>query len=502
MLDKTPGLVIERENAWSRATGVPQEVIAAIDAVTSYPTEAANTGSWQSPEAAMGADVWNGWVHLSRFPSPQTVVFPSGLLDIVCGELLRRGLIPRMVDRRIRDEPGVPERSALPLRDYQLRAVDALLEAGQGVLDSPPRSGKTRMMLEALRRVALPTLYVVPTRNIAAQTVAASLEFFGKNWAVFVAGVSAVEEAGAAVVVVCTVATALRLPESFLATRRVVVFDEAQHNASQSIRTISNRLPHVYWRFAMSGTFFRSGNDDLAMLGVLSRVVFRITPEELVAMGYLTPGSVLFLPVDTTRVPSSPGKPFQSGCGGSGIFRNEYRNQLAAWVAATLWSRGKRTVVLVGTKEQGWAITRRLEEMLPREPGSAFMPVEFVSTDRPSQVCQDVIGAFVSGNGVRVLVGTSMIGEGTDLPVSDALVYAQGGKAEVGHTQASYRVITAVPGKKRAVIVDFADRHNPTLESHSQERLKTYVGVPIFRTEVLQSVPEFPAWLDRHDAAP
>jgi hypothetical protein len=74
-------------------------------------------------------------------------------------------------------------------------------------------------------------------------------------------------------------------------------------------------------------------------------------------------------------------------------------------------------------------------------------------------------------------------------------VYARGEKAEVSLTQNAYRVCTAVPGKKEAIIVDFADRHNKKLMGHSLERLGIYYSESIFSVQVLQHPNEFGVWL-------
>ena len=96
---------------------------------------------------------------------------------------------------------------------------------------------------------------------------------------------------------------------------------------------------------------------------------------------------------------------------------------------------------------------------------------------------------------MKVLIGTSLLGEGVDLPIADALVYARGEKAEVTLTQNSFRVCTAIPEKKDAVIVDFADRHHRKLLSHSKERLQVYFDQPIFNVNILKDEQHFETWM-------
>ena len=103
--------------------------------------------------------------------------------------------------------------------------------------------------------------------------------------------------------------------------------------------------------------------------------------------------------------------------------------------------------------------------------------------------------SFETSDEVKVLIGTSILGEGVDIPTADALVYAKGEKAEVTLVQNSYRTCTAVEGKKNAIIVDFGDRHHRRLLQHSQERLKVYFDEPTFSVSVLQDPRQFPEWL-------
>lgn len=487
-------------NVLTRISGLPSEIVAGLDQATSYLTatgQAQATG-WRPPEAHLGERYWDGRHHLAAVPQnePGVIILPTGLLGLAQHCLTHWGVPITLWDRRIRPEPGVPDREAVPLRPYQHAAVQALLGAqGQGVLDAPPRSGKTRVGIEVQRCLSLPTLWTAPKGNICVQTVRAFDALFGRNYAVHLEGQAQVESCVDVPVIVCTPDTARDLPQSVYDTRHALFVDEAHHGFARSYRRIAAKTHHIFHRYGMSGTWFRSQPDEeLAMRAYLGEAVFRITADELVRDGHLVPTRVVFLPVEGPRCPAFAGKTFQAGVGKYGIFEHEYRTNLAAWAAATLWSRRKRVIVLVGTKAQGYAIKATLEQYFPAL-GTGYGQVEFVSTDRKKD-SQGIIDAFVREDGIGILIGTSMIGEGTDLPSADAQVYAVGGKAEVAHTQAAYRTATASPGKRTAVIVDFADRHNETLLRHTMERLETYCGQTVFQTEVLPAPEHFPAWLD------
>lgn len=59
--------------------------------------------------------------------------------------------------------------NSVDLRDYQLEAVESILKLQQGYWKSPPGSGKTVAVLEAIRRSEQTALVIVNTTNIAEQ---------------------------------------------------------------------------------------------------------------------------------------------------------------------------------------------------------------------------------------------------------------------------------------------------------------------------------------------
>lgn len=475
-------------------------VAARISDATKYPLQALlQIGTvnelWKPPGADQGLSQ-DGWVRLSNFPHNGPGFVPTGLLPIVQEVLRSMGCPYTMNDERVRPDPGLPDFAEIPLRPYQKTAVERCLHVGRGVFVMPPRGGKTRTMMEVVRALWLPTLWIAPTTNIITQTLRAIEELCGKHFAEQLVG-SDWQSVMRAHICVCTYATASALPVEFLKTREVVVVDEVHHGASSQLRALLFRCQHIFHRFGMTGTFFRSGTDDLALYALFNAPpLFEITTTELIKLGHLVPSAIAFLPVDAKKVKGATKKWLGGGTGDVGIASHEYRNQLAAWAAAQLHAAGKRVLVLVATKQQGRDIERMIEDYVGAGMRLAeFKRVEAVSTDRPAPVCQRAIDSFASKGSVEILIGTSMIGEGTDLPVADAMVYAPGGKAEVSHTQAFYRVATASSGKTKAIVVDFSDRHNKTLMEHSLARANTYATEPTAQLHALNTVEEFPAWL-------
>lgn len=494
-------VVFKVGNTNTSVYGADQYQLKVFSRAISYPTEVAIAKQKGIPLPYPVDSGWDGWIRFLRTPQTKPPWFPSGLLYKlveVCGQLR----IPYEVrDQRVRPEESVPDFPAIDLRDYQIEAVEIATKVGKGVLDMPPRSGKTRTMLEIVRRLGLPTIWIAPTDRICAQTVNVITEFFGSGFGCQLVGSDKkkVDKVKHTRVIVCTTATAANLPEDLYATREVLVIDEYHHAASKSYhKGIFPKCDHIFYRYGMTGTFFRSGLDEMALHAYLSETIYRVTAQALIDKGFLVPTQVLFLPLNCKRLRDMPNTSYQGAHGKYGIQEHIYRNELVTWVSLYLSNIGKKVLVLVGTKKQGNILARMMRAMTRPNPQANYAPVEFISTDTPRPRQQKIIDEFLENGTVKILIGTSLLGEGVDLPTADALVYARGEKAEVSLTQNAYRVSTALPGKDRALIVDFADRHNAKLLRHSQQRLEIYFAEPTFRVAVLDDAMQMPAWLDKN----
>lgn len=356
-------------------------------------------------------------------------------------------------------------------------------------------SGKTRTMCEIHRQIALPTLWIAPTDRIVTQTFDVLEGFFGRHYATHLVGSKNEGEASRMKVVVCTAATANRLSPDFFKTREMIIVDEWHHSAASTYRDIFNKCEHVYYRYGMTGTFYRSGQDTLAMHSLLSEAIYKITSVELLKRGYLVPTHCVFIPVDAPKL-RGVGNTYHLGHGTYGIHENDFRNQLVANAAEYLHRVGRKVLILVGTKKQGRILQRLLSGMLPLATrGAEFQTVEFVSTDVQRPIQKRILESYENDQEVKVLLGTSLLGEGVDLPSTDAIVYARGEKAEVALMQNAYRASTATPVKRNAILVDFGDRHHKKLIDHASQRLGTYWKEATFSVTALNRSVEFPSWV-------
>jgi superfamily II DNA or RNA helicase len=380
-----------------------------LDKELRYPTAVAKQKEAQAenpyaPPAPGGS--WDGWIRLLQHRKSMPSSFPSGLVPLV-SRLLTKWRVPhRIEDARTRPVEGVPEhRGGHTLRDYQEEAVRRGIEVGRGVFDLPPRAGKSLLGIDLVARLGLPVIWIAPTDAIIRQTLRVFEDCLGPHFAVHQVGGKCAKSMNARVVL-CTSATAVRLPPEFFNTREVLVVDEWHHGASKTHKEILKLCDHIYFRFGMTGTFFRSGDDAMAMHALLSNTIYKVTTEKLRDLGYLVPGRVVYIPVEAPRLQCPSSDPRLVPQLKYGIQEHSIRNQMVAYTAAYLHRVGRKVLVLVATKAQGNLLRTLIAgQVRPRADGAQYEPVEFLSTNRDRPTQQRILKAYNESDEVEVLLG-------------------------------------------------------------------------------------------------
>lgn len=433
--------------------------------------------------------VWDGWRSLV---SPGGY-FGTGLVRHVERALsLHIGVPVRVDDYRERPQIGMryAARQPIPLFPFQSEAIEAFFDAGgRGVINIPPRGGKTRIAIEITARLNIPTLVVVPTKNLVSQTV----ERF-RSWlpADQVQGVTGgrpsprkQRQLNNALVWIATPATAAgpkpagsnnnvaREGMQGIASRQLLIIDEFHHSAADTWQDISLAARSAYFRLGLTGTHYRADGRDLAMHAVLSSCVYRRSVADMIALGRLVPARIAMVRVTP--------RPKDTMVGGHDVYpecviEHPERNRVLVDAAHGLVANGKRVLVMV--KE-----VRHAETLctLIRDRGINAIAVR---GGEGSEEAEQALKDLQTGR-VQCVIGTPVIGEGVDVPAADALVYAAGGQSRVKVVQDYFRVLTASPGKTHGIIVDMADQHHPVLVEAAARRLALYRAESAFSAEVI-----------------
>jgi superfamily II DNA or RNA helicase len=459
-------------NASSRIEDLRLELVRLLRYELSYLVSEPGVRRHMQPDGSVKTAFWDGYERLMD----KKGTFPSGLVPRVCRLLQKWGVGYQIQDHRVRPQEAFPKwtmPSDFALRDYQEAAVLKAEVWGRGVIDSPPRTGKTLMMAELVRRVAAKTVITAPTEPIVRQTYDKLLELFRRNeWTRQVRDCAADfyplvggppktpeawEQVHRATVFVATADTAVAMPPGWWDDVVCLITDERHHQAAKTYREINDLARNAYFRWGFTGTNYRSDpSEQVALECCLGRTVASYGIPEMVNRGVLIKGRVEFWPVEMHGLKTAK----FADAYRRGIVECEVRNQMVIHAATELQRAGRKVLILVHYIEHGDALAKRIH-------GSKFVQGEDGAEVRKA------VSQLDTGE-LRCLIGSPVVGEGLDCPAADALIYAKGYKAKVTHTQDTFRVLTALPGKPEAVIVDFADRHNNHLIQHSVERMRNY----------------------------
>jgi superfamily II DNA or RNA helicase len=384
---------------------------------------------------------------------------PAGLTARAQAIAQHYGVACTVRDTRIRPSQGYPWHSVTGVawRPYQERAHEAAVLHGSGVVVAPPRAGKTLLQARLLDVLALPAIVLAPTVAIVAQTYGRFAEIWGADLVSRLDGDAQPSERDPLrPIVVSTIPSALALPLEWWATRQVLILDEVHHAAANTWHEINQRAEHIYHRYGYTGTHYRSGEDALAMHAVLGEVIADIPLAELIAGGYLAVPRVLWVKHSKGRAKLPTGN--FAALYKAGIAEYEPRNAAVINIAGALRDHGEHTIVLTRRRAHADMLGKAIEGSIVVKGGEGPQTA-------------GAIRDFLAGR-YSVLIGTTVIGEGVDLPRASALVYAAGGNGGVQMMQSYFRPLTGHAGKSIGRIYDLWDSHSELLRKQSADRMQ------------------------------
>jgi superfamily II DNA or RNA helicase len=189
-------------------------------------------------------------------------------------------------DRALRERYALPFSPALSLhpRPYQSAAVDAWLRAdGRGVVVLPTGAGKTVVAYDAIARLSVRTLIVVPTIELLRQWRAGVTERLSAPQDAVGAIGGGERRAGPITVITYDSAA---MPRRRLEGYGLLVFDEVHHLPAESYRAIVAKCP-APWRLGLSATIERADGRHEDLTRLIGPIVFERDPEELAAAKHI-----------------------------------------------------------------------------------------------------------------------------------------------------------------------------------------------------------------------
>lgn len=386
--------------------------------------------------------------------------------------------------------------AGITLRNYQLEGISSGLAHKKGIVQVHTGGGKTEMMIGLssylLANSDMHILICVPTTNLLYQTYERM-----KKRGISESDISLLGDGNnidpSRRILISTVASAFKRldtsPEymEWLSSVDCLMMDEAHHSKCRTWSTLIDRVSPEYLLGFTAEPFHKDKNhlvSDLILRGLIGPVIHRVTMDYLVAHGYLAKPCVVA--VDTTYKGNIyqvvDWKIVNKSC----IVKNQLRNNLIRDVAALLVDENKKPLILVQQIAHG----KDLAELISKLGYSVYMmtggrsiSVFLDGNEIDKYVDNDnlVIQDFNDGK-IDILIGTSTLDEGADIPSLSSVILAGGGKGRLKTIQKVGRSLRPKADDNTALIVDFRDRFNVVTHAHFKKRKSIYdeMGMPMY----------------------
>ena len=369
---------------------------------------------------------WDGYISLSN-----GLKFPTGLLKRVYNAIKKKGYNVNVLYSSNGKTPHYEVTEdmldGIILRDYQIDAVNKLLESKRGVAKMATNSGKT---------------------EVFAAIIKAIIGRIGDG----------IKEDGN--VIVAMIQTLSRMDDvelnNIFGDNQVVVIDECHHGSAEKMLEVLEKIPG-YYRYGFSGTPLK--NDvlsDLKLISYTGEIVVEVSNEELIQMGHSAKPKIFVHRIES-YVGSVPVTYFEAY--DSLIVRNNIRNSKIATLAAE--SNGV-VLVIVERIEHGVVLQNSMQRY------SVFVNGGDSTEDRMNTI--DNMRSGVGGT----YIATQIFDEGIDIPAIDTLILAAGGKSNIRLLQRIGRGLRKKQGENELIVHDFLDDTNDYLYDHSIDRIRVY----------------------------
>ena len=397
---------------------------------------------------------------------------PRGAIHTLRRLVALEGVVVQCDDRRVLPAERLDEVPAPPLRPYQERALQPMVNVTQGTLVLPCGGGKTRLGLAALARLRTPTLILVHTLDLAEQWRGQLCELLTIEAGLIGDGEETIKPVTVALVQALVRWEAPRL-DALLERFGLLIVDEAHHCPSTTFRAVVNRCPARY-RFGLTATPEREDGLTPLLDLFLGPAVVTVTHEELVAAGVLTLPEVRVIETGFTFAYAGADDYARML---DALVRDGERNGLIAEQVASEARAGHLCLVLSGRIDH----CETMAGLLRARGVQAELLTGLVKKERRAKLlAQARVGRLA------VLVATTLADEGLDLPVLSRVFLIYPSRARGRTLQRLGRLMRTHPGKTEAVLFDFVDRKVPVLRRHHVERRRLYAEVLGVRPEALE----------------
>lgn len=405
----------------------------------------------------------------------ESIVFPTGLYDKIITFLKEKihnfNEKESVIDLRIKPSPNtkyVTKVALANLYPFQKQALNLCLEKERGTVESATGSGKTLVIQEVIRNLGLPTLLVVPNISIMTQTYKRFVNYFGKDKiGIYGGGKKKIKK----ITIGCSASIIKSSPEEWTKVQ-VLITDEGHHLPCNTMEKICYEiLPDAYYRFSFTATSYRSDGADIAIEAAGFPIIFRYNIQDAINDGFLAKPSFVMFNVSHTDSNYSGDKSLLAYQ--RHVIDNTSLNEAIANQVNVFVKEGKRVLILVKEKKHGNILQRKINNSVfvrNAESSSEKAESPYIA---PQVKASEAVQKF-NEKKIACMIGTSIIGEGTDILPVDILILLTAVASKVNVMQSIGRGLRKCEGKDTVLIIDYIFNMHSILKRHSLMRYKYY----------------------------
>ena len=439
-------------------------------------------GYFFSPKYQEG--VWDGY---NRLYKGNTKRFRAGLLTRVT-ELLEEA----RCKVKVRD---FPKRNGIELkkkiyknaknediesRVYQREAARSALYYRYGIIQAPPRAGKSLISVIVIdNEEQFPVNFFVRSKDLAYQTLEVfKNNFLDKSIGFICDGICEIGDINIITIQSAYSAYNKKYKEKGLAPEKevvnklavkklirdtkVVFYDEVHHSSSKTSKFLLDKATNSDMKIGLSATPFSDKADSILVEEAIGSVIYQISYSELIKQGYLMKPYIYMYKLPKMDIEGTYRAIYKKA-----VIENEFLNDLLNGLIEKLISKNKSVVIQTEFVKHSKDLAKRFN-------------CEYLTGSDPTEKRKEVIEALKNKE-ILCLVST-LFEEGLDLPSLDYTVNLAGGLSNISTFQ-RMRSITAHESKTSVGIIDFIHQCK-YLKKHSKKRLNLYSSEPEFIVEI------------------
>lgn len=351
-------------------------------------------------------------------------------------------------------------------RPYQQQASNKVVSGeikNRATLVMATGAGKTILSALITKELAVPTIFYTYSKDLLEQTATVYKKLFDQE-------IGRIGGNGFSIkpITIASIQTVYscwekqdarweRLSE-YLNQVQCMFIDEGHMLGAETIFKVAE-LTNAYYSYALTATPDREDGKKIFIEAGTGPVVELISEQELVDGGYVLPVEIEMYPVKhyITRKKN---------------YRKLYESEIIDH-----WERNRKIIKAV-RKHQGKQIIVLVKEIAHGHKLAEILNVPFIHGSTPSKERKTVLGQF-GNRDIDIIVASSILKQGIDLPEAEVLVLAHGGVSLVELMQKVGRVRRPAPGKTKGIVIDFYDYIKPKMDddifrAQSEKRLAFY----------------------------